>query len=438
MVIGSLVTNIVADLSKWGPNLTKARGQMAKFTKSVNAFQAVIGGAVVGSIGSWMQATVDQASALQDASQKLNVGVEALQKYRHAAEQLGSSSNTLDRSLLFLNKTIGKAMLGSEGAAKALADVGLSADELAGDDKALLKVVDALGQLPNRFQQSAAATALFGKAGQDMLLVVDAGSEGLAKIGDELQRIGGVAGASAVAKLDTVGEKIAELQKVGQATSTDLLGVLAPVAEFKIGQVKRDVGALKAVVDGLKQTYAEFKRDLAPDVRGSSRGGGASGSFDVVPIGVNQPRNPAMTGSPNWYGESITNNQKQFMQGLTSVMNMLPGRIQLAIAQAQGKSLPAPVDNFLQGIGRVIGGGMGGMATAGAKMLGQVPGFAMTRSGSAESYRQQVRIERNSPQMQIANKQLDAQKRTATAVEKLVGMVKGGGEMLAANFTGGG
>lgn len=383
MVIGSLVTNIVADLSKWGPNLNKARGQMGEFVRGISTMQAAIGGLVAGAAASFIKSTIEQAAALKDTAFRLNVNVEALQKYRFAADQMGSSAYSLDRALGFLNKTLGKAVGGNREAVDAFQGLGLSISQLSnqGLDKTFLDVIDAIRRLPSDSLQASTAAAILGKSSMDLLESIRAGSGEFEKYGQRLEHIGGVASQSAIAGLDELDDKLKELKASWDA--------------FKIEAVSTGAGPVSMILKTAQKELSwwnwllNLPGGLLRDAMGSTQYERAFGKPDaaspsrpfVRPLSVSTPRNPmftsgqslgsggggigafmqsglSMMAAPNQ--NAVADNFKSAQRGLVAVLNMLPARIQVALT---GNTLPGPLEGFFRRIGG-LAAGFGGAVPA--------------------------------------------------------------------------
>jgi hypothetical protein len=442
MVIGSLVTNIVADLSKWGPNLSKARGQFARFTQQVSTMQAAVAGAATAAVVGFVKTAVDQASALNDASQKLKINVDALQRYRFAMSQAGGSAQMMDRSISILNKTVGNALFGNKGAITAFDRLGLTAEKLQtiGSDGALLQVMKAISQLPSA-EQAAASMAVFGKGGQELLPAV----RNMREFVEWMQKIKPVS-ADAIAGLDVVGDEMNMLSEQAKNLRIEATATFA-------GPLTLYMKYWQGNLEGIRRTFGFF-RDILRDMRGYTIPGkppkqwGPPGAprlpagFPATPNMFRpvQPTMPAlapstMTPAPN--AHAAWQQQKDAARAMTMLngeIAKLPAFIQGAIGQMRGQSLPAPVENLFRG----IGGGVASWANwlqPNAERMGVSPGFRMTQAGSADSYRQQAAISRNNDSMKVAKDQLKEDKKANGWLEKIAAKL-GDGMGAPANLFG--
>lgn len=363
MVIGSLVTNIVADLSKWGPNLNKGRSQLASFVKGVNVFKAVIAGVVAGELTSWFVSSVKQAGALKDLAARLNTTVEGIQRLDFAATQLGSDAGSLNKGIGFFNKVLGQAEMGSSAAAKQFENLKLEAKDISalGSDQGFLRVVEAIRGLPAN-QQAAAAQGIFGKGAGALLPMIREGSEAIREQMELLSKHEILTGKEAD-KLDKMADKVERL-----ATAWGTLKMKAAAAVIDVLDI---IG--KPAEEIAMERIAASGKLLGGG--GSSRGGGASRSWPGIPsLGSMQPRTPAMTGPrpgirPNSPDIIVQQQLRDATKGLTMVMNMLPAKLQIAI----NKPSLGPTEGLFKGIGG-LAAGLGGVVPAMAGGLGRALG----------------------------------------------------------------
>ena len=127
---------------------------------------------------------IDAADNMFDLSQKTGVSVESLSKFQQAANASGTSIEGVGAAMIKLNKGLAA---GSGPAADALKALGLSATDASGKlkstDKVMLEVADKFKAMPDGAQKTALALKLFGKAGADMIPLLNGGAksiEGLA------------------------------------------------------------------------------------------------------------------------------------------------------------------------------------------------------------------------------------------------------------------
>lgn len=140
--------------------------------------------------------TAKAGDEIAKTSRLIGISAEALQEYRFAADRQGVSNETLTKSLQILNRSIGDVQLGQgtlttilNRSNPALLNQLKSVEDNA---EAFDMIVDAISKLPNKLQQTAFAQAAFGRSGVDMLKLLEAGPEGMAKLREEARKYGGI------------------------------------------------------------------------------------------------------------------------------------------------------------------------------------------------------------------------------------------------------
>jgi hypothetical protein len=109
-----------------------------------------------------------------------------------AGDLAGVGMDTIAKAATKADIAFVKAQQGSKTAQAAFASLGLSVDELAGMSAAerFQAISAAIASLPTEAQRAAAATQLFGKAGQELLPLFAGGAEGLAQAAEQAERLG--------------------------------------------------------------------------------------------------------------------------------------------------------------------------------------------------------------------------------------------------------
>lgn len=200
--IGALTVEIGADTSRLKAGSAAAKKELAEldkrfsdFSKTANRIGLAFGAAFAG-ISLAIRNAVNESEKLRRLSDSSGVGIEALSRLKFAAEESGVEFQTLEKVIgQFGARLTEFATNGNSRGAQALAVMGLSARDAAGN---LQSFSNLLPQLADRFasyragaERSALATALFGEeAGPQLLKLLSQGSAGLKRLGDESDRLG--------------------------------------------------------------------------------------------------------------------------------------------------------------------------------------------------------------------------------------------------------
>lgn len=132
---------------------------------------------------------------IDKASIKLGISTDALQQWRYAAGLSGVDAGVLQGSLQFLQRNAFGAANGVKGSAAAFKLLGVhikgSDGQLRSMEDLLPEMADGFKNIQNPMERSALATKLFGRAGIQLLPLLAEGSDGIAKMKDEFQALGG-------------------------------------------------------------------------------------------------------------------------------------------------------------------------------------------------------------------------------------------------------
>ena len=165
-------------------------GGMAMFTAGLAAVQTALA-AVKGAAASVMQA-FDEMDQVSDMASRLGTSSDALVALGYAAQQSGSSAETLNGALEKMQNLIGEGAAGNETAAAALGRLGLSISELKGlsADQAFAAIAEQMQQVESSTDRTKIAIDIFGKSGGELVQLLGQGSEGLNAMGVEAESLG--------------------------------------------------------------------------------------------------------------------------------------------------------------------------------------------------------------------------------------------------------
>jgi hypothetical protein len=130
---------------------------------------------------------LDTADNLRDMAQKTGIGVEALSKLKTAAELNGSSLEGLQGALRKFTVNLTEADKEGSKVAGAFKALGVSAKDANGElrpsEEILFDIADRFKELEDGPNKAAIAVRLFGKAGADLIPILNQGSEEIQKFG---------------------------------------------------------------------------------------------------------------------------------------------------------------------------------------------------------------------------------------------------------------
>lgn len=229
------VNNKLEETADEENNASQSIDQMASnITSAVSVcsgFVAVIS-QVKDAIVEAARASSEWADELVTTANQIGTSTETLQEWAYAANFTDTSISTMESSLSKLTRQMGEAQNGSTSAQQAFQNLGVSVTNADGTlrsaESVFYDVIDALGEIPNKAEQDAAAMNIFGKSAQELAGVIDAGSEGLNRYAKEAQSLGLVLSGDQIESLNQMQDAFDQFDSVMQASSNRIQAAFAP------------------------------------------------------------------------------------------------------------------------------------------------------------------------------------------------------------------
>jgi hypothetical protein len=244
---------------------------LTAITVSATAAAAALVGAV--------KSAADYGDQLDNMSQRTGVAVEELSRLQYAAKLSDTSTEALSKGIGNLSKLMVGAAAGGAESGALFERFGISLRNtdgtIRGTSDVLYDLADVFATMPDGPQKTALAMEFFGKKlGQELIPLLNQGSEGLKAMADEAERLGLVlnsAQAKAAADFNDNLDRLGQLSKsvavsIGNALIPALNNMLAKLndanrADLSIWQI---LGALpkqgEDVATQLKQASAELEK----------------------------------------------------------------------------------------------------------------------------------------------------------------------------------
>ena len=241
--IANLNIAIKGNTAQLNDTLTKAQTRIGKFRDGANralkAVQtaakglAIGGGVALAGFGiNAVKDFVQTGDELDKMSKRTGISVEALSELKFAAEQSGTSLESIETSSKRLSSTILDASNGMSGATMALDQLGLSAQKVQGllPEEQFNTFAAALADIEDASTRAALAQDVFGRAGTDLLPLLSEGAEGMAALRQQAVDLGNTftteGAASAAEFQDSLNELKQGFGALGQTLGEKLVPVL--------------------------------------------------------------------------------------------------------------------------------------------------------------------------------------------------------------------
>lgn len=277
--IGALHVSLGLDSASFSTGLRKAETGLGRFGKSAGvAFAAVATAAAAAgtALGFAVKAATDHADTIGKTAQRIGVTTEALSRLEYAARLSDVSLEGLSTGMIRLSANLSQVAQGSAGpAAVSLQALGIAATETNGKlrnaDEVLADVADRFARMEDSSLKTSLAVNLFGRAGADLIPLLNSGRDGLADMAAEADRLGitisGRTSAQAQrfndqltrisAVLEGVGNKVAEAALPALNSLADTLA--SPAFAEAAGILANNIiGGLNRIIEAVTQVIGYF------------------------------------------------------------------------------------------------------------------------------------------------------------------------------------
>lgn len=308
-VAGTLAVNIIAQTKKFQDGIKKARTSLAGFTKQTMGARRMLSGFGATMIGlggtagfaAFARRQIEVAATLGEVSAKLGVATEDLELMRFAAEQTGSSVQTLDLGLQRMVKRVGQAAAGGGEAAKTFKRLGLDAKTLVELDPAeqFERISAAIRELPTKSDQLRDFASIFDSEAVSLLNMAVRGINSFVR---SFNQAGGATASRGVRNAQEFSKAAQEFSRAIGATGRDFVLGITPAALDAVKGLQvimQNLGPRKPLT-AFEETV-QAKRGTAPgsdfDVENLRRAA-ATGIGEVIAAGfASDPRARGPKGS---------------------------------------------------------------------------------------------------------------------------------------------
>lgn len=276
--LGRLAIAVEADIASFTSDMGKVdrvakrtaasmEKSMTNAARAIGAAAAVAGLALVGITRSAINAADESAKM----AQKIGVSVEALSGLKFAADQAGVSNQQLQAGLVRLARSASDAAGGLKQAQevwKALKISPTDANGLRSTEALFGDIAQAFSEMQDGAAKTAFATRLFGKAGAELIPLLNSGRDGLADFMAEAKALGLVIGTDTAKAAEVFNDNLSKLRDgvsgLGNDLAAEFLPALVDATNAMVEWVKqlRETGAIQKIVEWVK-TFIGVLDDLA-------------------------------------------------------------------------------------------------------------------------------------------------------------------------------
>jgi hypothetical protein len=200
-VVGALRVNLSADSAQFSSGLKNAEGSLGKFGGVIGKAVGVVAAfgaaaaAAAAVVVAQMRNVANSADEMAKSAQKVGLMTEELSALKYTAGLAGVGFDSLQTSLVRLTRAMSEVAKGADNdAAKAFKALGVEVQNADGSLKSSAQVMqevsDKFATFKDGAEKTALAVAIFGRAGADMIPLLNQGGEAIRKSNDEAKEFG--------------------------------------------------------------------------------------------------------------------------------------------------------------------------------------------------------------------------------------------------------
>ncbi len=207
------------------------------------------------------------AEAMEQVSAKTGISVTTIQSWTVAMAQSGIGTDALTRGVKQLSEQIVNSRQPNSQAAETFSQLGLTATSV---DGVLSQLADRFEVMPDGAEKTTLAVQLFGKAGQELIPILNSGSAGLRDSMQASKSLGAVLSDDTVKALTSADDAFDRLGVATSAVTNQLAGLFAPAVGTVVDSLSRGVGVIAqffgALNEGSKggENTLQFLKTLNP------------------------------------------------------------------------------------------------------------------------------------------------------------------------------
>jgi hypothetical protein len=226
-------------------------------------FAGAAAGLGLASLNNALQSSITHMDDLGKSAQKIGIPVEELSKLEYAARLADVPLAGLEGSIKKLSKAMGELAGGGENdAGEAFRALGIQVTAANGQlrptSAIMADVAEKFAGMQDGAAKTALAMALFGRAGADMIPLLNGGREAIAGAAAELAQFGGVVTPEAAKQAEEFNDNLTRLKAAGEGLAQQVAVQLLPsMVELTNAMVEfaKDGDVAKSVADGIAGTF---------------------------------------------------------------------------------------------------------------------------------------------------------------------------------------
>lgn len=232
--MGKVFVEIGADPSEFRRALStinKSIGNLGKRMTMAGAGLTAAGTAITGALAGAASTFAAAGDQIQKMAIRTGISTEALSAMSFIAEQSGTDLATFEKGIRRMQATLLDASQGTKTATDALAGIGLTLGDLEGlnPEEQFMRIASALANVQDASMRAAMAQEIFGRAGTQLLPMIESGAGGMAALRAEAERLGLIFDQETADKAAVLTDAMNSLKRGMGAIVVQIGGAVAPI-----------------------------------------------------------------------------------------------------------------------------------------------------------------------------------------------------------------
>lgn len=254
------VARLIEDMAKMESAVSGSLGRLEKGAQvAMNALSALGVGLSAAAFAGMVKGALDAADALNKLQQRTGVATEFLSQLQYAAKLADVSNESLATSMRKLNVSIAQGLAGDKEKIAVFRQLGVTTADLGqGTEAVMMKMADAFAKAGDGAGKQAISLALMGKAGDDMIPLLNGGSAAIRDLMTEADRLGLTIGQDFAKKAEEFNDSITRVQASSGKLAIILAGELVEAtgkAMKAFADASVEGGRLHGVIVGLNTLF---------------------------------------------------------------------------------------------------------------------------------------------------------------------------------------
>ncbi len=240
--LGNLLVSIRASAKEWSEDLKSIErdakaleGTLKPIKKNLEDFGKpllAVGVGITAAFAGMIKVAADYGDSIDQMAEKTGIETQQLSKLKYAADQSNTSFEGVSIGLKFLAKNLFAAGQSGSEQAKIFKSLGVSVKTASGDlrpmNDVLLDVANVFKKIPDGAAKGALSMKLFGKSGEDMIPLLNRGSDGITRLGKDAETLGLVLDPVSAALGDKFNKALDKAKNAGLGFSVAIADILIP------------------------------------------------------------------------------------------------------------------------------------------------------------------------------------------------------------------